>query len=254
MSFKLGLQPPRPGAVKLRLATYINWRELPVPNGDFGHSELVSDWGMLGNDQWGDCALAGPAHQTMLWTAEAGAQAPFTDACVLQNYSDVTGFDPNAGPSGENPTDQGTDVGQMAAFWRNTGMLDANGQRHKIVAYVDLTPGDLRELWAATYLFQSVGLGFALPESAQDQFANGQPWDVVRGSKVVGGHYVPAVGRAGGNGIGVTWGKSQPFTPAFYRKYNNQGIVAFSEEMLINARSIDGFDDQLLRSDLGAFG
>ena len=33
---------------------------------------------MLGNDEWGDCAWAGPAHETMLLSAEGGAAATFT--------------------------------------------------------------------------------------------------------------------------------------------------------------------------------
>lgn len=250
---KLGLRPPRPGAVKLRLATYLDFKKLPpVPSGDFGHYQLVSEWGMLGNDLWGDCADAGPGHQTMLVTAEGGSMAPFDTACTLANYAAISGFNINAGPSGSNPTDQGTDVGQLAEYWQNTGIVDANGNRHKVVAVVDLNPGDLRELWVATYLFQSVGMGFALPDSAEQQTQDGEVWSVVPGAEIVGGHYVPCVGRAGGNGVGVTWGQLQQFTPQFYQEYNNQGICALSEEMLVNGKSIDGFDDETLRADLQA--
>jgi hypothetical protein len=231
------------------LSTYLDWRKLPaVPHGDFGHSNLIDEWGMLANDKYGCCAWAGAAHQTALWTAEGGDRAPFTDQAVLSDYSAATGFAPS-----DPATDNGTDVQQMARYWQQTGVVDANGERHKIVAYADLTPGDLRELWAATYLFQSVGLGFALPESAERQFAAGEPWDVVRGARIIGGHYVPCVGRKGGKGLGVTWGKVQPFTADFYERFNNQGLVAFSEEMLIAGHNIDGFDDELLREDLAHF-
>jgi len=82
------------------------------------------------------------------------------------------------------------------------GLLDGVGNRHKIVAYVDLNPGDLRELWAAAWLFQSVTLGFAIP------------------------------GRKAGMNRGVTWGALQPFTDVFYEKYSRGGVVTFSEEML----------------------
>ena len=49
MTFKLGLHPPIPGAVKLRLATYLNWSQLPKPPAQFGHYGLVEDYGVLGN-------------------------------------------------------------------------------------------------------------------------------------------------------------------------------------------------------------
>jgi len=252
--FKLGLKPPRPGAVKLRLATYLDFRLLPSPPAVFGHYDLIESWGMLGNDQWGDCALAGACHQTMLWTKEGGNPAPFDTDAALANYAQVTGFDPSAGESGNNPTDQGTEISQLADYWLSTGVVDAKGQRHKVVAVVDLNPGDLRELWIATWLFQTIGLGFQMPETAMDQTAKGEAWDYVEGAQIVGGHYVPAVGRqADGNGLIVTWGQLQAFTPTFYRQYNNQGIVALSEEMLINTVSIDGFDDKTLRADIEAF-
>jgi hypothetical protein len=261
---KLGLNDPRPGAVKLRLATYCDFAKLPKPPENFGHYSLVRDWGMLGNDEEGDCALAGACHQDMLWTLEGGNPAAFDTPvtvngvdyanAALANYGELTQWDPNAGPPGENPTDQGTDIGQLADYWVNTGLVDSQGKRHKVAAVVDLNPGDLRELWVATYLFQSIGMGFNLPDSAERQTREGKPWDVVRGATIVGGHYVPAFGRvnSGEFGVGVTWGQTQLFTPRFYERYNNQGICALSEEMLIKSVSIDGFDDKLLRADLAA--
>jgi hypothetical protein len=255
MSFKLGLKPPRPGAVKLRLATYMNYSTLPTPPAEFGHYDLVTNYGMLANDRVGDCAIAGPMHQQMVWDAESQTPVSFSDATALQVYSEITGYDPTqTAADGSNPTDQGTDIQQMAAYWQKTGMLDDAGKRHQIVAYLDLTPGDLRELWTATWLFQTVTLGFALPDSAQQQFANGEPWDIVRGASIEGGHCVPCMGRKTGLNLGVTWDALQPFTDRWFEKYNNQGIVALSEEMLVNAKSIDGVDDQLLRADLAKFG
>lgn len=245
---KLGLKDPIPGAVKLRFATYANYRTLPTPPAQFGHENLINTWGVLGNDNYGDCAVAGPCHQSMLWCAESGTPAPFSDTSVLANYSAITGFDPN-----DPDTDQGTAIGDMAKYWRNTGMADDTGHRHRIVAYLDLNPGDLREMLIACWLFQSVGLGFDLPASAQEQFADGEVWDVVPGSPIVGGHYVPAVARRDGMTVGVTWGNEKDFTDDFFTTFNNQGIVALSHEMMIKGRSIDGFDDQLLHSDLAAF-
>jgi hypothetical protein len=64
---------------------------------------------------------------------------------------------------------------------------------------------------------------------------------------------VPAVARRDGMTVGVTWGNEKDFTDDFFTTFNNQGIVALSHEMMIKGRSIDGFDDQLLHSDLAAF-
>jgi hypothetical protein len=246
MAYKLGLHDPTPGAVKLRFASYLNFRQLPTPPDHFGHANLVSDWGILKNDVLGDCAIAGPCHQTMLWTAEAGKTAVFDDAAAVQNYSAITGYDPN-----DPTTDQGANLDDVARYWRQHGIVDAHGDAHKIVAYLDLNPGDLREHWLAAWLFQSVNLGYDLPESAIEQTQNGLIWDVVPGSPIAGGHCVPTVGRPTANmGLGVTWGQPQFWTANWYQTFNNQGVVALSEEMMIQGKSIDGFDDVTLRDDL----
>lgn len=244
---KLGLKDPVPGAVKLRLASYLNWRVLPTPPDHFGHTSLVQSWGMLGNDDYGDCAIAGPCHQIMLATAEAGAAAQFDTKSALQNYSAITGFDPND-PS----TDQGTAIDDMARYWRHHGLVDANGTAHKITAYLDLTPGDTRELWLAAWLLPlGVGCGYDLPQSAVDQAQNGQIWDVVKGSPIVGGHYVPTLARpSSGMGLGISWGNPVPFTVRFYQTFNNQGLVALSKEGFVKAKTLEGFDYETLADDL----
>lgn len=254
---KLGLHDPKPGAIPLRLATYIKPSALPTPPMTFGHMQMVSDWGMLGNgpgpdnppqipDGVGDCAICGPEHQIMLHCRESSTPVTFSTTTTIKNYSEVTGY-----VLGDESTDNGTAIDAMAQHWLNTGFLDDNGNRHKVVAVVDLNPGDLRELWVAMYLFQSVGLGFDLPDTAEDQTAHGQPWDVVPGARSLGGHYVPAFNKL--NNVlnaGVSWGAPQQFTSRFFQKYNNQGVVVLDEGMLVNARSIDGFDDRQLRDDI----
>ena len=68
VAYRLGLKDPRPGAVKLRFASYLNLRQLPTPPDHFGHADLITNWGMLGNgsapdnppsipDGVGDCGL-----------------------------------------------------------------------------------------------------------------------------------------------------------------------------------------------------
>lgn len=250
---QLGLRDPVPGAIPLKLSTYMDYRKLPTPPRLFGSPLPVRKWGVLANNDVGDCAPAGACHQIMAWTVEAnGHAAPFSDATALRNYSEIAGYDPNALPdrNGNNPTDQGTLLSDLAKHWATKGIVDAYGKRHRIKAFVEMDPGDTRELWVATWLFGSVGLGFDLPDSAIEQTKRGQDWEVVRGAQSLGGHFVPAFARTGPIGTGVTWGEPQAFTSRFYKKYNNQGLCVFSEDMLIKARKIDGLDDARLRDDL----
>ena len=249
MLHKLGKTAARPNAISFRLSTYLDLAALPSVPAVFGHQGLVGvDWGVLGNDQWGDCVLAGGAHETMLWNNEAGVAVQFTDASVLSDYSAVTGFNP-ADPA----TDQGTDMQAAASYRRKTGLLDGAGKRHTVDAYVAPAVGNLDEILAAAYLFGAVGIGIQFPVSAMQQFDAGQPWSVVGNSPIEGGHYIPCVGRAAsGNLVVVTWGRTQEMTPDFFRAMNDESVAYLSLEALRNNVSLDNFVLATLQADLNA--
>jgi hypothetical protein len=244
--FKLGKKPARRGAFKFKLAKYLVKPQMPTPPKVFGHQTLVKAWGVLGNKAYGDCVWAGAAHETMLWNKEANKTATFNDDSVLRDYSKVTGF-----KKSDPDTDQGTDMQVAASYRRKTGVLDANGKRHKVKAYLALSPGNVDQLMLAMYLFGAVGIGFKFPDSAMAQFDAGKPWDVVPGPAPTDGHYVPGLGRdSNGNIIVVTWGKVQLMTPKFYKKYCDEVVAYVSEEMLVPPTqvSLEGFKlDQLVK-------
>jgi hypothetical protein len=245
---KLGKKPARPEAVKFKLASFIDYSKLPKPPRSFGHEKTFDPmgWGMLGNANYGDCVWAGAAHETMLWNAECGINVPFNDYSVLQDYSAATGFNAN-----DPNSDQGTDMKDAASYRRRTGIVDANGTRHKIAAYLSITPGDLREHYVALYLFGAVGLGIEFPASAMDQTNAGKIWRVVPRSPIEGGHYVSLVARRRSLAC-VTWGQIQPLTSGFLAKYNDESIVYLSESMLQARKSPEGFDYDTLLSYLNS--
>lgn len=242
---KLGKTPARPGAVKLKLRRYVSLSRLPSPPAEFGHENLVPSWGMLGNDQYGDCVWAGAAHETMLWNKSAGAGVLFTDESVLSDYSAVTGFNP-ADPS----TDQGTDMQAAAKYRQTTGLVDASGKRHKIGAYLAIEPGDVQHMLAAAYVFQAIAVGVEVPASAMDQFGAVMPWHIEGELTIEGGHYVPLVARMDGMFWCVTWNKLQPMDDDWLHRFNDETLVYLSEEMLAGGKTIDGFDLEALQADL----
>lgn len=242
---KLGKKPARQGAMKFKLANYIDLSALPKPPKTFGHEGLIgSDWSMLGNDQYGDCVWAGAAHETMLWNKTAGRTVTFDDKAVLSDYSAVTHFNPS-----DPNSDQGTDMVEAASYRRKTGIADAQGNRHQVAAYLSIKPGSLTEHYIAMYLFGAVGIGIEFPASAMDQFNKGKNWSVVSGSRVEGGHYIPLVAKRT-NLECVTWGKIQKMTLGFFRKYNDESVAYVSEEALTNNKSPEGFDSAQLQADL----
>lgn len=245
---KLGKKPARAGAVQFAFTDYFDKSKLPKPPAVFGLQRIVHSWGMLGNDKYGDCVWAGAAHETMLWCKEAGAETSFTDADVLSDYSAVTGFVP-ARPD----TDNGTDMQEAAEYRRKTGNLDRNGVRHKIDSYVSLKVANLDDLMVATYLLGAVGVGIQMPNTADVQFDNAEPWDVVPKAEIDGGHYIPVFGRnSRGNILLVTWGRLHAMTPAFFERYNDEMIAYLSIERLRKSVSPEGFNYAALASDLAA--
>ena len=248
MNLKLG---KKPATRDDRDLLFLHYRTAAAPEAPVGfdHTPLVTQpWGMLGNDTVGDCAIAGPAHETMLLNAEAGKQIPFTTQGVLQIYSAITGYNPN------NPnSDQGSNVRDVLTYRATTGFADAAGHVHKIGAYVALSPGDWTELLQALYLFETVGIGIQVPQSAMQQFQDGQPWDVTEESPIEGGHYIPAVARPATNmATVITWGAKQLMTQAFYAAYCDEAWCYLSEEDLAGGKTLEGFDVDELQADLEA--
>jgi hypothetical protein len=252
-ALKLGKHPATEDPRDLLFSKYVKPREIPAPPEQFGHEMLFAPkaWGMLGNDNWGDCAWAGPAHETMLLTAEGGKPVQFTEAAVLSDYAAGTGFDPNAGSPGQNPTDRGSNVRNVLKYRVKTGIVDAAGKRHQIGAYVKLKPKDLTEIYQAMYIFQAVGIGIEFPSSAMDQFHNGRPWSVVPGAKIEGGHYVPCVAKRANIDV-VTWGALQPMTVEFFETYCDEAWAYISTEDLQQGVDPDGFSLAQLKADLAA--
>jgi hypothetical protein len=249
---KLGKRPATHDAKDLVFAKYVKATEIPPAPEQFGHETLFPSkgWGMLGNDEWGDCAWAGPGHETMLLTKEGGKPATFTTAGVLSDYSAGTGFDPNAGPPNNNPTDKGSNVREVLSYRRKTGIVDSNGKRHKIGAFVKLDTGNLVEVYQAMFLFQAVGIGLRFPNFAMDQFHAGKPWDVVAGApEPEEGHYVCCVAKRQNIDV-VTWGALQQMTVPFFETYCDEAWAYISTEQLEKDHDPNGFSLEQLKADL----
>jgi hypothetical protein len=251
MTLQLGLKPFQPDSVKLKFGTYFNIKNLPPVPLSFGYGsrmgqQRIHEWGMLANDTVGDCVLAGAAHETMLFRADVGPEYPsFSNEAVLSDYSAITGYDPN------NPdTDKGTDMQAAAAYRQKTGVIDADGVRHKIDVYAELNMGDLA---LATFLFGAVGVGVNITQSAMDEFQQGEVWTQT-GGKVLGGHYIPCVGRnTRGNWLFVTWGRLHAATPRWLNVNMLGAIAYFSRERLSSeGLSPQGYDAATLNDDFQA--
>lgn len=232
---------PRTGREHPRLMAgrFLTGAALPTVPEVVDWQSNVPSWPMYLNDQWGDCVFADIGHGIEATTQYGqGAAVMVTDADIEAAYSAVTGFDPNAGPPGANPTDQGTVMQDAMDYWRKTGIGG-----HQIVAFAEVNVTDLDEVADCIYLFGGIHLGINFPASAMEQFDAGQPWDVVAddgGNE--GGHAILTAYRrvqaaavlrdAAGAMVGfrvVTWGQEQVMTLAFFQRYAEEAWVAVDQ-------------------------
>lgn len=249
--FALG-RKPNAGAPRITLnaESLLPVAATPPPSVDFYSAVKPDTWGMDGNDEVGDCTCAEIDHAIKALQVAAGNDEIVSGPQeVLAAYSAITGYDPSQhGPHG-NPTDRGAVMQNVRDYWRRTGFT-LGGTVDKILLFAEVPVADTRLVEYALSRFGEIGLGFRFPTSAHAQFNAGLPWDVVKYSRIVGGHAVALVGYDEDFYHVVTWGKLQKMTPAFFGKYVDEAWVQLSADFVNSVSGEDPLHQTL--QDLGA--
>jgi len=241
---KLGKLPPRLDERTLKMAKYLSPALTPPPAAVYW-SKGLSSWGMMLNDNLGDCTCAAVGHAIQTWRLNLGtslAAATLPDSDILTAYEQWCGYNP-ADPS----TDQGGVELDVLNDWWSSGIAG-----DKIMAYADPAPANALHIKQAVWLFGGIYIGFNVPQSAMDQNQLGQPWTVVANDGgIVGGHAVWCPDY-NANGIWcITWGQRQFMTWAFWSAYCDESHALLSPDW-INSKNMDpsGVDLTQLQADL----
>lgn len=214
---KLGKLPPKKDARTLRLASYLR-KTLPLApleqHWEFG----IQNWGMMLNDQLGDCTCASAGHMIRTWSANIGKEILVSDQEIQEAYEAVSGYDPQTGLN-----DNGAYELDVLNYWRKNGI---GGQ--SIYAYAALDTSNWNYIKWAIMLFGGVYVGLALPNSAQNQ----DIWQAENGPSGEpgswGGHAVPLVGYDMMYIECVTWGTVKRMTWDFWAKYGDEAYAVLS--------------------------
>jgi hypothetical protein len=201
---KLGKLPPKIDSRTLKLANYLDPAALPPLLPAVNWSDAVSAaWGMMDNDQLGDCTCAGLGHIVMAVTANADGIVIPSDDEILKMYEFIGHYVP------ENPnSDQGATELDALNFMRNTGLSGV-----KVDAFADVDQSKLDEVKMTVQLFGAAYIGVQILQADMDNFQAGKPWEVgANDGAVLGGHAIPIVDFDANGGNCVTWGQLQPFT------------------------------------------
>lgn len=239
MSLRLGRLPNDPDKPRLKLTVGGDaLPTLPTPPAavDYHTHVPTQTWGMDGNDNVGDCTCADVDHEVKaLQIASGQPEVVSTADQCLAAYSAITGYNP-ADPN----TDQGAVMQDVRDYWHKTGFtLGQTSDKILMFAELDIKHTDLIKL--ALSKLGAIGLGLNFPGSAMTQFDRNEPWDVVQGATIEGGHAVALVGYDASYWYVVTWGRVQKVTPAFFAKYFEEAWVSLSADFAAGLGT-DAFD------------
>lgn len=230
MPYRYGKLPPRRRLSTPCLSDYLapaaEWPAVPAEGWEAAvPADALS---CLGNNEFGCCAEAGALHLIQAQSYNAGRPLNPTTAECLALYAEVTGFDPSAGPPGDNPTDRGTALEDLLLHWQRVGIRVA-GQIHKIEGFAALDLASVAQQRYATYLFGGSYLGINCPQRCESDTTN---WNFGPGLPIAGGHCVIRAGEGAAGGTTGSWGMWIPTSNLFYRSYLDEAYIVVTTDWL----------------------
>ena len=233
----LGALPPHPEDThpRVKLVNHMKASAVPPTPAVVDYASKVRVWPVYMNDRLGDCTCAGIGHAVQSWTAYGKGLVTLPNSAVLDLYERM-GYVP-----GDAATDRGAVEQDVLAEVHRNGVGG-----HKILAYAQVDHQNPDEMKSALYLFGSLYLGAAMPQSAMDQTGAGQPWSLGPGdSTIVGGHcFVGQRWDASAAPLQVvTWGQLQRVTWDWWMAYGIEAwIVITSDWLAANGKNPLGVD------------
>ena len=224
--YKLGRTPRGRDPRVPHLSSLINGRKLPAPPAsvDYSHG-MPTKLGMMGNDEWGDCTAADEGHSVQVWSynAQKHMLTP-TDQEILALYSGVTGFDPNAGPPGHNPTDQGANMQAVMDYLMKHGIPLPGGKTTKVLLYVEVDVRNKQDIQRIIHECGVCHIGFDVPAYLLPGGPPPKQWvlDPAGDQTIIGGHDVALVGYDANWLTLASWGAWYQMSWDFFEQFTEE--------------------------------
>ena len=190
---------------------------------------------MDNNEKEGDCTIAGLDHLNRAGSIlfKEPYAAP-TDTQIKTKYRSLTG---------------GGDTGLNEEFVLKT-WYEEEIFGTKIAGFAPLSTTSLLQWHQAIAFTGAVYLGIACPNTAQEQFAKGEPW-TFQGEQTEDGHCIVALGYGPNGGLHcATWGGIAVVTPSFLAHYLTEAWVVIPQQLVEAKKDTLGINVELLQADL----
>lgn len=207
---------------------------LPPPPTKCRWDKAATDWGIMGNDQYGNCVIATAAHTILSWRAnELGDTQRITDSAVIDLSRTMHALN-------------GYNILDRLNYWRRNKMW-----AHPLWAFAQINPSNLDLFQTTINEFGAADIGLQLPLAWKDD----PVWDIGTGHRYSpaswGLHSVPIIGYDANQVYLVTWGQIQPMTWRAVPKYCDEAYANISPDWLAKqGTSPSGFNLETLRADL----
>lgn len=201
---------------------------VPVPS--------VADWGILGNQAYGDCGVAGFEHGIEAAAADSREDEAFPDEqqCVSY-YLAYTGGQ-----------DSGVVLSQFLAYVRQHGYYG-----HTVAAYAPVAVHDIPSLQFCVAAYDFAYAGISVTQAMLDAFDAGEPWTAETFTgPVLGGHCVPVVGYDSAWLYIVTWGRVQRIAYPAWHQMADEAWAVLSGELVSAGKDGLGLNLAALEADL----
>ena len=193
-AFKLGRLP---GQIPAGLRDLTYYAAGPLPKAPSAVAvPAVADWGMGGNDTYGDCGVAGAAHGFMAAAADTRETESFPTAeQVVSYYLTYTGGQ-----------DSGVVLSQFLAHVRQDGFYG-----HTVAAYAPVAVSNIPALQFVIDAYDFAYVGIQVTQAMMDAVqGNAQPWTWTQQEAAgdpIGGHCIILAGYDSNWLYGITWGQ-----------------------------------------------
>lgn len=209
-----GMRNAEPIAME-SLSSYLQ-SSLPTPPRSFDYSVRINEFPVALNDELKNSPISAAVHLLQLMYAEIGEEYAYPGDDAVRVVSEALA------------TNDGIATIDLLTFWMNHGIFNT-----RLAAYVPVNIFNRREMAAAIHAFGGLYLGAAMPDGAEEQFEDGEFWDLSYEESLPGwGHAFVATGC---NRFGidiVTWGETESMTWEWWESYGMEAWAVIPQEFV----------------------